>query len=107
MSFGPYHRLANPITQSRRTAIKQLKSLEVWGFTPRGGTQPTAQAYEGPLPPDRAGIEFLVAQPPDYTKMSGEVRWTYAADADHVDISTDDDYVRLQVMITKTRYSCR
>ncbi len=107
MSFGPYHRLSNPRTQSRRTAINQQKSSEIWGCTPKGGSQPAAQAYDGPLPPDRAGIEFLVAQPPNYTKMSGEVRWTYTADAEHIDISADEDYVRLQVTIMKTRYSCR
>lgn len=73
MSYGPFHRLANPRTQNRRTALNQTRSGEVWGRTPLGGCEPTIQAYTGILPPGREGIQFVTEVEPT-TAIGTEVR---------------------------------
>jgi hypothetical protein len=55
---GPFHRLESP-TQTPDVARLQQRSGEIWGRTPKGGLEPTVQAYRGPLPEGARGIEFF------------------------------------------------
>lgn len=57
MPVGPFHRLES-LTQTPAVAVLQVASGEIWGKTPRNGFVPTVQAYAGPLPGPRRGIEF-------------------------------------------------
>jgi hypothetical protein len=52
----------------------QAKSGEVWGRTPRGGLEPTVQAYIGPLE-QRRGIEFFTDTAPHPNASPFEARW--------------------------------
>jgi hypothetical protein len=55
--FGPFCRCESP-TQTKADAQLQQASGEIWGRTPRGGMEPTVQAYPWPLAADTRGIEF-------------------------------------------------
>ena len=69
-----YHRIESP-TQTVRTAFSQRHSGEVWGRTPRGGHRPVVQAYLGPLPAGRDGIEFTARVPPGPLAPPGHAEW--------------------------------
>jgi hypothetical protein len=64
--YGPYWRWQST-TQTLEIAARQVISSEMWGRVPRGGylAVPTVQAYDGPLPPGRNGIEFYTPVRPD------------------------------------------
>lgn len=105
MSHGPYHRLANPRTQSRETSEKQVLTGQIWGRTPRGGREPQVQAYSGPLPEGRSGVEFAAPIPPHYEKMSGEVRWSAVPGSPHVWLDPSGEFAILEVTIIRVRHS--
>jgi hypothetical protein len=75
MPVGPYHRQETNL-QTPAVALLQVASREVWGRTPRlGGSEPTVQAYRGPIGANVRGIEFTteVIPYPDYSPI--EARW--------------------------------
>jgi hypothetical protein len=61
-------------TQTREVSLLQEKSGEVWGRTPRGGLEPTVQAYIGTLK-NRRGIEFNTDTAPHPNASPFEARW--------------------------------
>lgn len=104
MLYGPFYRVRNPNTQSLRTAIDQVKSAAIWGRTPRGGFEPTVQAYIGQLPDDREGVEFFTSIQPNGSVFA-EARWYPSLDAR---LSIVDHWtVKIGAEIRKTRYSCK
>ena len=78
VSLGQFNRRENYRTQPKSLAPIQVASGEVWGRTPRGGSEPTVQAYTGKLRNDR-GIDFttLIDPHPDGSPL--EVRWYLTA----------------------------
>jgi hypothetical protein len=70
---GPFNRWESD-TQTREIAALQEASGEVWGRTPRGGLEPTVQAYIGPLK-NRRGIEFTTEIAPHPNASPFEARW--------------------------------
>lgn len=73
-AVGPFNRTESD-TQTIQDAIDQEKSQEVWGATPRGGFEPTVQAYCGPLAHGDRGIEFTTLVMPHNNGSPFEVRW--------------------------------
>jgi hypothetical protein len=73
MPIGPFCRWESE-TQTRQDALMQEKSGEVWGRAPRGGLEPTVQAYIGPLK-NRRGIEFITNTAPHPNASPFEARW--------------------------------
>src|SRR4051812_2769551 len=71
--IGPFCRWETE-TQTREVARMQEESGEVWGRTPRGGFEPTVQAYIGPLK-NRRGIEFITEIAPHPNASPFEARW--------------------------------
>lgn len=72
-----YRRVESP-TQTSADAIEQVKTGEIWGGVPRGGMEPTVQAYVGPLV-NRRGIQFESDIPPEPGGSSPlEARWYYS-----------------------------
>lgn len=69
-----YHRLESP-TQSKRVALEQVLTNEIWGRTPRGGMVPVVQAYPHGLPEPQRGIEFTTPVDPYPNGSPFEVRW--------------------------------
>jgi RHS repeat-associated protein len=69
-----YHRLESP-SQPPEVARQQVESGEVWGRPPRGSDIPKVQAYDGPLPAGRRGIEFTTDVPPDPRGIPGQPTW--------------------------------
>ena len=72
-----FHRLESP-TQTRTTALAQVRSGEVWGKAIRGGGIPCVKAYRGSIPASDRGVEFTTPIVPQ--KGSGtphEARWYY------------------------------
>jgi len=72
--IGPFNRIESD-TQTKQTAFMQEKSGEIWGRTPRGGIEPTVQAYAGALKKARRGIEFTTDTAPHPNSSPFEVRW--------------------------------
>lgn len=73
-SIGPFNRIESD-TQTKETALKQEKSGEIWGRTPRGGIEPTVQAYAGTLKKAERGIEFTTDTIPHPNGSPFEARW--------------------------------
>ncbi|WP_409464318.1 hypothetical protein [Amycolatopsis sp. GA6-003] len=94
--YGPYHRLESP-SQSPETARLIEESNEVWGRTPRHGSNPAVRAWNGPLPPDRRGVEFYTdVKPHFYGSKSGLREWRAAQG-----IPVEDEFAKLEVVVTK------
>jgi hypothetical protein len=72
--FGAFNRLESK-TQTKETALKQEMSGEIWGRTPRGGLEPTVQAYAGGLKHGHRGIEFSTDISPHPNGSPLEARW--------------------------------
>ena len=72
--LGPFCRWESD-TQTREVARLQQQSGEIWGRTPRGGMEPTVQAYPFPLAADRRGIEFTTDTTPHPNGSPYEIRW--------------------------------
>jgi hypothetical protein len=70
-----YHRLASP-TQTEQETLQQLASGEIWGRPSVWSNLPKVKAYSGPLPHDRAGIEFRTSVPPDPGGAPGRPEWS-------------------------------
>jgi hypothetical protein len=100
-----YHRMASP-TQERHDADLQQQSGEIWGREPYGSGFLVVQAYRGPLPDDKQGIEFSTPVAPQ--KGSGtlyEARWYYG-ETPGVKLRQKggDDYAAIPAKILKVRY---
>lgn len=83
-----YHRLETP-TQTPEDAAKQVASGEMWGGPPRYSNIPTVQAYAGPLPPGRRGIEFTTDVPPDRYSIPGRPDWSGPRPGVRVEVEED------------------
>lgn len=70
-----FHRVETT-TQTPEDARLQQESGELWGRVPRWRIHPAVQAYEGPLPPGRRGIEFTTEVEPDEGHAPGQPAWT-------------------------------
>ena len=77
-AVGPYHRKANPRTQTHSDALKQKASGEIWGKPASGSPFPSVKAYFAGLPPQQPGVEFTtpVVHDPRYSTPI-EARWYY------------------------------
>jgi hypothetical protein len=72
-----YNRRESP-TQTRKDALLQVQSLEIWGREARGSVLLSVKAYRGILPAGERGIEFKTEVLPE--RGSGtpyEARWYY------------------------------
>lgn len=74
MASGVFNRRENKNTQPKSLAPIQVASGEVWGRTPRGGLEPTVQAYVGNLR-NSSGIEFTTQIDPHPNSSPLEARW--------------------------------
>ncbi len=98
--YGPYHRV-NSTSQTDEDAAKIEASGELWGRPPRGSGIPQPQAYDGPLPPGRIGIEFRTDVAPHGGSPPGQVRWV---PGDPGVVSVDDDYAKIAIVVTKNTH---
>ncbi len=73
-SIGPFNRVESD-TQTKEDAVHQVASGEIWGRTPRGGMEPTVQAYAGALKTGLRGIEFTTDIAPHPFSSPFEARW--------------------------------
>jgi hypothetical protein len=76
-----YHRLeTGTVGQSPATAALQVSSKEIWGKGHKiGGAFPSVQAYWGPLPPGRNGVEFMTNIAPTHPNPSKAI-WIHGYD---------------------------
>ena len=72
-TFGTFFRLESS-TQTVSVAAKQVASGEIWGKTPRGGLEPTVQAYAGSRGGCR-GVEFSTDIEPHNNGTPLDARW--------------------------------
>jgi hypothetical protein len=72
--LGPFCRWEST-SQTPVIALLQVASGEIWGDTPRGGLEPTVQAYPWALAPGRRGIEFTTPIGPYPLSSPFEARW--------------------------------
>lgn len=101
--YGPFHRLRNSTTQTTSTDQKQIDSGMLWGTTPRGGKGPTAQAYFGPLPSGRSGIEFVTPVRPHQANLPNGhgANWYFDDTAFTGKIVQDNtDYASITIIVT-------
>lgn len=97
-TWGPYYRTGS--TQSDATTRKQLASGEVWGRANRGSDTPSVDAWDGPLPADRHGIEFYTDVPPSRASPPHRARWLGPRQG----VSISGGCAKIRVTITKTRF---
>jgi hypothetical protein len=90
-----YHRLRSS-TQTDDMAERQVESGEVWGRTPRWGNAPKVQAYVGPLPSGRAGIEFTTDVEPDSYGLPHEASWS----GPRPGVEVDGEFAKIRVSVT-------
>ncbi len=91
-----YHRLESP-TQTAEHARLQEVSGELWGRAPRGSNIPAAQAYIGPLPAGRRGIEFSTTVQPDPNKPPGQAFWT----GPRTGVKIEGDFATIKIKILR------
>lgn len=91
-----YHRLESP-TQTADTAKLQEQSGEIWGRTPQGGREPAVQAYLGPLPPGKRGIEFTTGIPPNPGSPPRIKYWSGPRSG----VRVEEGYAIISVVITR------
>lgn len=91
-----FHRLESG-TQTAETAAKQRRSGAVWGRPNRGSDMPSVDAYEGPLPSGKRGIEFETSVTPNRGSPPGRARWY----GDRPGLRNEDGFAKLCVRVTK------
>jgi hypothetical protein len=97
-TWGPYYRTGS--TQDEATTRKQLASGELWGRANRGSDTPSVDAWDGPLPADRHGIEFYTDVPPSTGSPPHRARWLGPRQG----VSISGGWAKIRVTITKTRF---
>lgn len=95
-----YHRLETP-TQTSDEAKLQEQSQEIWGKVPRYGVHPAVQAYDGPLPKGKRGIEFRTDVPPDSTAHPSRREWR----GPRLGVRVEGDFAKIRVVVTKNTQS--
>lgn len=91
-----YHRLESP-TQTPETARLQEESGEIWGHPPRYSDIPAVQAYTGPLPEGRRGIEFVTDVPPDPLPAPGTAWWR----GPRPGVRVEGDWAKIKVRVLR------
>lgn len=91
-----FHRLESK-TQTAGTARKQQRSGQIWGRPNRGSDTPSVDAYEGPLPPGKRGIEFETDVTPNAGSPPGRARWY----GDRPGVRNEDGYAKICGRVTK------
>ncbi|MFI0366597.1 polymorphic toxin-type HINT domain-containing protein [Actinomadura sp. 1N219] len=104
---GPYHRVVSR-SQTTEGIQEIVDSGQVWGRTARGGSRPAVQAYEGPLPEGRAGVEFYTeATPSEWAwdragrAKPGLAYVQWHAGNDGVTESLDGEFAQIDVIISR------
>ena len=94
--FGPFHRLASP-TQDLAVARAMEENGELWGRAPRGAATPQVQAYVGPLPENRIGVEFMTSVRPTPGTPPFEARWRPGSEG----VRVDGEFARIAIRVTR------
>lgn len=95
--YGPFHRLESP-SQSAGVARMQSDSREIWGRAPvYGDSAPAVQAYRGPLPEGRRGVEFWTDIEPKWHGTKVAMRAWYPTQG----VRVEDEFAKLEVVVTK------
>jgi hypothetical protein len=97
-AWGPYYRTGS--TQDDATTRNQRASGEVWGRANRGSDTPSVDAWDGPLPADRHGIEFYTDVSPSPGSPPHRARWLGPRQG----VSISAGWAKIRVTITKTRF---
>ena len=100
LKYGPYHRVSST-SQTDEDAAKIETSGELWGKPPFGSGTPQPQAYDGPLPADKIGIEFWTDVAPHPGSPPGKVRWW---PGDPGVVRVNDDYAKIAIVVTKNTH---
>lgn len=95
-----FHKLESP-TQTTEDAKRQETVEELWGRTPRGGLVPAVQAYFGPLPPGRRGIEFTTEVEPDAGRPPGQAFWS----GPRPGVEIAGDFAKIKIRMLKNTQS--
>ncbi|QDK29178.1 RHS repeat-associated core domain-containing protein (plasmid) [Leptospira weilii] len=93
-----YHRLESP-TQTSKTAKMQEQSGEIWGKEASGSNIKSVQAYTGPLPKGKRGVEFITAAKETPGSAPGQAKWLEGSPG--VRPANNPDYVKINVRVTK------
>ncbi len=95
-----YHKLESP-TQTAKDARLQETNEQLWGRAPQGSEIPAAQAYTGPLPAGRRGIEFSTEVKPDSGTVPGQANWSRARPG----VEIAGDFAKIKKMLKNTQRS--
>jgi RHS repeat-associated protein len=91
-----YHRVEST-TQTTDIARLQEETGEIWGRAPRGSDIPKVQAYRGPLPEGRRGIEFITDVAPD----PGGVPFLPTWSGPRAGVRVEDGFAKICAVITR------
>ncbi len=96
--YGPFYRTGS--TQDDATTQAQLDSGEFWGRPNRGADRPSVDAWNGPLPDGKHGVEFWTDVEPSPGSPPGRSRWL----GPRPGVECDAEWARIRGTITKTRF---
>ncbi|MER5619081.1 hypothetical protein [Streptomyces sp. NPDC002215] len=107
--YGPFHRLANPKTQSAEVARSMVESGELWGKAPRQGGNAAAQAWRGPIPADAkpGSLEFYttVKPKPFGRSLPGQAAWEAEVEAGvNSFVKGNDEWASIPIVVTEVSY---
>lgn len=91
-----YHRVESA-TQSPDVALAQQATGEIQGRAPRLGLFPAVEAFPGPLPAGKRGIEFETDVPPDPGCPPTRVYWR----GPRPGVTVEGDVAKISVRVTK------
>lgn len=96
-AHGPFYRVAQTDDVTRR----QVESGELWGGPDFGSDIPSVDAWVGPLPADKAGIEFFTDTSPNAGLPPRWARWT----GPRPGVRVEQGWAKIACKITVVRYS--
>jgi hypothetical protein len=96
--YGPFYRTGS--TQDDGTTRLQQASGEIWGKPDRGSDFPSVDAWVGPLPDDKPGIEFYTDVQPSPGSPPHWARWRGLRPG----VRIEGDWAKIRVNITNVRF---
>jgi hypothetical protein len=96
--YGPFYRTGS--TQDNATTQAQLNSGEIWGKANRGADQPSVDAWVGPPPAGKHGVEFYTDASPSPGTPSDRARWRGPRNG----VRIAGTWAKITATITNTRF---
>ncbi len=95
--YGPFHRRQG---HELSTIDLMQQSNQLWGTARRGSVFPEVQAWKGPIPDHKQGVEFCTSVAPSNTTHPSWVSW-FAGSRGASPVPDEYDWIYIPIRITK------